>query len=139
MIILITESSLFLFHLWSLQTQHALQDPGAGEASDGAERLHDQPCPAWQPARPAQPRTHGVAQPEATHTQVDGEKKSRHTVSSALFFTCPEKQILHLLIPLIDSSLKALLWNSNIKIRGFSIGAAAKRVYTEPIKPIPSR
>lgn len=77
MIILITELSLFLIHLWSPQTQHALQDPGAGEATDGAERLHDQPCPTGQPARPAQPRTHGVAQPEATHTQVD------HTVSAS--------------------------------------------------------
>lgn len=91
MIILITELSLFLIHLWSPQTQHALQDPGAGEATDGAERLHDQPCPTGQPARPAQPRTHGVAQPEATHTQVD-EKKRASTQS----------QLLHLLIPLID-------------------------------------
>lgn len=82
MIILITELSLFLIHLWSPQTQHALQDPGAGEATDGAERLHDQPCPTGQPARPAQPRTHGVAQPEATHTQVD-ETKSEHTVSAS--------------------------------------------------------
>ena len=84
MIILTTELSLFLIHLWSPQTQHALQDPGAGEATDGAERLHDQPSPTGQPARPAQPRTHGVAQPEATHTQVDGGGRAQSLVSLTL-------------------------------------------------------
>lgn len=75
--------SVFVFLFFSsLQTQHALQDPGAGEAAHGAQRLHDQPRPNRQPARPAaQPRAHGVAQPEATHAQVDKRrgKKKRET------------------------------------------------------------
>lgn len=82
----------FIHHyLLLLQAQHTLQDPGAGEASYGAQRLHDQPRPTRQPAWPAaQPRTHCITQPEATHTQVDKKRDSHIQTSFSkcdLFFS----------------------------------------------------
>ena len=59
------------------QTQRLLQDPGAGEAPHGAQRLHDQPRP---PGQHAEPRTHRLAQPpEAAHAQVGGGEQGAHT------------------------------------------------------------
>lgn len=82
--------SLFIFG--PLQTQHALQDPGASEAAHGSQWLHDQPRPTRQPARTAaEPRAHGVAQPEATHAQVDeerGEKSVHAAMQELLLLFC---------------------------------------------------
>lgn len=53
--------------VFGIQSEHPLQDPGAGEASSGAQRLHDQP---GQTGQPAQPCKDGLAQPEAQDAQV---------------------------------------------------------------------
>lgn len=90
-----TSSKCFLSHhknikyyprsLWlcpsRIQAQHSLQDPGASEASSGAQRLHDKPGPTGQPAQPC---THSLAQPEAQDTQV-GE----NNIYSVFVHLCP--------------------------------------------------
>lgn len=63
------------FNFLSLQTQHPLQDSGASKATHSAQWLHDQPCSTRQPAWPtAQPGSHSITEPKATHAQVDRKK-----------------------------------------------------------------